>query len=89
MNTEDLGKSKVLNLIFKPFGLLMGSKVREWNHIFVLVYGIFVILLGNLTPRIPFKSFMGIWLPWLFKSEDIWRRAHRLAGFIYMGFGIV
>ena len=30
MKTEDLGNSKVLNLLFKPAGLLMGSRVRKW-----------------------------------------------------------
>ena len=30
MKTEDLGNSKILNLLFKPAGILMGSKVRQW-----------------------------------------------------------
>ena len=30
MNAEDLGNSKILNLIFKPAGMLMGSRVRAW-----------------------------------------------------------
>lgn len=30
MKTEELGKSKLLNLIFKPAGFLMGSRVRKW-----------------------------------------------------------
>lgn len=30
MKTEDLGKSKILNLIFKPAGFLMGSRLRKW-----------------------------------------------------------
>ena len=30
MKTEDLGNSKILNLIFKPAGMLMGSRVRKW-----------------------------------------------------------
>jgi demethylmenaquinone methyltransferase/2-methoxy-6-polyprenyl-1,4-benzoquinol methylase len=30
MKTEDLGNSKLLNLLFKPAGVLMGSKVRQW-----------------------------------------------------------
>lgn len=30
MKTEDLGKSKILNLFFKPAGLLMGSRLRKW-----------------------------------------------------------
>lgn len=30
MKTVDLGNSKVLNLLFKPAGLLMGSRARKW-----------------------------------------------------------
>ena len=30
MNTEDLGNSKILNLLFKPAGKIMGSRARHW-----------------------------------------------------------
>jgi ubiquinone/menaquinone biosynthesis C-methylase UbiE len=30
MKTEELGNSKLLNLIFKPAGFFMGSRVRKW-----------------------------------------------------------
>jgi ubiquinone/menaquinone biosynthesis C-methylase UbiE len=30
VNTEKLGNSKILNLIFKPAGKLMGSRARKW-----------------------------------------------------------
>ena len=30
MKTEDLGNSKLLNLIFKPAGILMGSRLSKW-----------------------------------------------------------
>ena len=30
MNTEALGNSKILNLLFKPAGMLMGSRARRW-----------------------------------------------------------
>jgi ubiquinone/menaquinone biosynthesis C-methylase UbiE len=30
MKTEKLGNSKIVNLIFKPAGWLMGSRVRKW-----------------------------------------------------------
>lgn len=30
MKTEDLGNSKLLNLVFKPAGFLMGSTLRKW-----------------------------------------------------------
>ena len=30
MNTEDLGNLKILNLLFKPAGAMMGSRLRQW-----------------------------------------------------------
>jgi demethylmenaquinone methyltransferase/2-methoxy-6-polyprenyl-1,4-benzoquinol methylase len=30
MNTEGLGNSKILNLLFKPAGVMMGSRLRQW-----------------------------------------------------------
>jgi demethylmenaquinone methyltransferase/2-methoxy-6-polyprenyl-1,4-benzoquinol methylase len=30
LNTEKLGNSKIVNLLFKPAGILMGSQVRKW-----------------------------------------------------------
>jgi demethylmenaquinone methyltransferase/2-methoxy-6-polyprenyl-1,4-benzoquinol methylase len=30
MNTEDLGNSKILNLLFKPAGVVMESRLRHW-----------------------------------------------------------
>ena len=30
MNTEELGNSKILNLIFKPAGAMMESRLRQW-----------------------------------------------------------
>ncbi len=30
LNTENLGNSKILNLLFKPAGILMGSRLRRW-----------------------------------------------------------
>jgi demethylmenaquinone methyltransferase/2-methoxy-6-polyprenyl-1,4-benzoquinol methylase len=30
MNTEELGNSKILNLLFKPAGMMMESRLRKW-----------------------------------------------------------
>ena len=30
MKTEDLGNSKILNLLFKPAGVMMESRLRQW-----------------------------------------------------------
>jgi|GEM_PF-3232195 len=69
--------------------LLTGNRAWDWHHLYVAVYSIFLILLGNLTPRLPFGSLMGLWIPGLFRSEERWCRAHRIAGFIYVAFGLL
>ena len=30
MNTEELGNSRILNILFKPAGAMMGSRLRQW-----------------------------------------------------------
>jgi hypothetical protein len=30
MNAQDLGNSKILNLLFKPAGVMMESRLRGW-----------------------------------------------------------
>ena len=59
---------------------IFGENIRLWDDFLLLVYGLFLILLGNLMPRIPYRSLMGLWLPWIFRSESVWRLSHRLGG---------
>ena len=44
------------------------------------VIALFVILFGNIAPKIPFNRYMGLRLPWTVTDEPTWRVAHRLAG---------
>jgi hypothetical protein len=68
---------------------VIGKNIRLWDNFFVLIYGIFCVLLGNLCPRIPYKSLMGLWLPWVFRSEKVWRKVNWLCGILSMAFGIL
>ncbi len=56
---------------------------------FSLLAGVFVLLAGNVYPRVPFKSYGGWPLPWLFKSEKIWRKTHRFTGFSWAAGGVL
>lgn len=44
------------------------------------VIALFVILFGNIAPKIPFNRYMGLRLPWTVTDEPTWRVAHRLVG---------
>ena len=44
------------------------------------VIALFVILFGNIAPKIPFNRYMGLRLPWTVTDELTWRVAHRLVG---------
>ena len=44
------------------------------------VTALFVILFGNIAPKIPFNRYMGLRLPWTVTDEPTWRAAHRLLG---------
>lgn len=54
-----------------------------------LLVGLLFILIGNFMPQIRFNYSFGIRLPWTLASEEVWRRTHRLGGYIFIALGIV
>lgn len=52
------------------------------NDVFVIgTVSIFMMIFGNLAPKIPFNRYMGVRLPWTIRDEQTWRIAHRVAGY--------
>ena len=51
--------------------------------------GIFVLVFGNLSPRIPFNRYMGLRLPWTVTDEPTWRVAHRMLGWLAWPCGLL
>lgn len=47
------------------------------------------ILLGNFFGKIKHNYFLGIRTPWTLANEEVWRRTHRMAGFLWVGAGIL
>ena len=68
-------------------GANMGWNVRieQWVPIAV---GILFIVIGNLMSRIRPNWFMGIRTPWTLSSEVVWRKTHRLGGYLFVAAGI-
>ena len=66
---------------------LKGGTLRE-AMLWACIDG-FLILLGNLMPRLEPNAWVGIRIPPTLESRDIWKRTHRLAGRVFVIGGLV
>lgn len=57
----------------------------------VLIVGIavFIMIFGNISPKIPFNRYIGLRLPWTIRDEDTWKIAHRITGYLAFPVGIL
>ncbi|GAA3150895.1 hypothetical protein GCM10010466_47510 [Planomonospora alba] len=51
--------------------------------------GLLLVVLGNYLPKTRANWAVGVRTPWTLQSERSWRRTHRLAGWLFAGFGLV
>ena len=57
--------------------------ITEDNKTLVIgLISVFIMIFGNLSPKIPFNRYLGLRLPWTIRDEDTWRVAHRLLGYL-------
>lgn len=54
------------------------------TRIFGAGLGLLFVILGNYLPRIPRNWFFGIRVPWTLASDEVWRRTHRLGGWLFV-----
>lgn len=53
------------------------------------VYGVLMIALGNVMPRLPRNGLVGIRTPWTLADPAVWERTHRLGGYLITAAGLV
>jgi uncharacterized membrane protein len=51
--------------------------------------GAIFVLLGNVLPRARPNWFFGVRTPWTLSSYRVWERTHRVAGYLFVGTGIL
>lgn len=51
--------------------------------------GVLMAISGNYLGRVRPNWFLGIRTPWTLENPEIWRRTHRLTGWLFVGAGIV
>lgn len=54
----------------------------------IIGLAIFIMIFGNISPKIPFNRYMGLRLPWTIRDEDTWKLAHKIVGYIAFPIGI-
>jgi uncharacterized membrane protein len=64
------------------------GEVPGVNLILVLI-GLVLMFLGNLLPKVPKNTLVGIRTPWTIANELIWDKTHRLGGWLFVLSGIV
>lgn len=91
---------KVIHLVFWLIPLLtvfisalmyvsaLGVSVRV-ETLMPILLGVVFIAIGNYLPKCKQNYTIGIKIPWTLASEENWNRTHRLAGWVWVGGGIV
>jgi uncharacterized membrane protein len=54
-----------------------------------VLLGLLFIVLGNYLHHFPRNFFVGIRTPWTLASETVWKRTHRLGGYLFMAAGFL
>lgn len=53
------------------------------------IIGLFIMILGNYMPKVPQNFFFGIRTSWTMKNETVWKKTHKVAGYLFVVFGLV
>ena len=69
----------ILCFIFASLSPDNQISITEDNKTLIIgLMSIFMIIFGNLSPKIPFNRYLGLRLPWTIRDEETWKVAHRL-----------
>lgn len=63
--------------------------IMETSLIVTVGVGILFIVIGNYMGQIRYNYTFGVRTPWTLANEEVWRRTHRLAGPLWVIFGLL
>lgn len=80
----------LLSLILCGFDyLLWKEKTFPINTVFLLLFGVMFIFIGNYLPKMRQNYTMGIKVKWVYTSEENWNATHRFGGKVWFLGGLV
>lgn len=53
------------------------------------IFGLLLVRLGNLLPKLPRNGLVGIRTPWTLADPTVWERTHRVGGYLVTSAGLV
>ena len=59
------------------------------NRVVPIGVGVLFVVIGNYLGKTTKNFFLGIRTPWTLASDEVWRRTHRLAGWMFVLAGII
>ncbi|MBN8216839.1 MAG: SdpI family protein [Spirochaetes bacterium] len=69
------------------FAAASGHPVRV-SFILPLAMGLGFIVMGNFLPQVKYNYLFGIRTPWTLANEEVWRKTHRLSGYVFVAMGL-
>ena len=84
----------ILSLFFAGLtGILLYSATHpgalQVTSLVLAGIGLMLSFIGNYLPKIKPNYFVGVRTPWALASETVWRKTHRLSGFLWFAGGLV
>jgi uncharacterized membrane protein len=61
----------------------------QFQKVVPVLLGILFIVLGNFMTQLRHNYFFGIRTPWTLASEYVWKKTHRLGGYVFVVIGLV
>ena len=84
---------KVLSFFFVLFGIffyyLTANPKSDGSIMIGLLLGGMLVVFGNYMPKVPKNYFLGIRTPWTLASEIVWKKTHKIGGYLYVISGVM
>lgn len=83
----------IISVLLSTMALMSIASVliKEVNvsKLMVTVMGVFMVVIGNIMPRIPHNYFSGVKTPWALNDETNWKKTQRVGGYCFVCAGFL
>lgn len=85
-NLYNLLRFIVVSLMFGLFVIILMATLGYIDSANWIIYPIFfmILILGNIMGKVKPNYFIGVRTPWTLENEEVWRKTHRLTGYLWV-----